>query len=92
MWGRGQASQATVSYAHPFPFREKWVMVEIMNIQMTVQRASTKGDKLSFGMESVRFPGIGASFYGHFTVSFMRVFCFLKKKLSEFSSVRFSGG
>ena len=33
----GQAVQATVSYPHPFLFREKWLMVDIMNIQMTVQ-------------------------------------------------------
>ena len=37
-------------------------MVDIMNIQMTVQQESLLGDKLSFGMESVRFSGIGASF------------------------------
>ena len=30
----GQAAQ---SYPHPFQFREKWLMVDIMNIQMTVQ-------------------------------------------------------
>ena len=49
-WGVGQAAKARVSSPpggklprpryltpHPFLFREKWLMVDIMNIQMTVQ-------------------------------------------------------
>ena len=32
-----QVAQATVSYPHPFLFREQWLMVDIMNIQMIVQ-------------------------------------------------------
>ena len=55
----GQAAQAMVSY--PL-FREEWLMVHFMTIQMTVQQESLFSDKLSFGMESARFPGIVASF------------------------------
>ena len=58
----GQAAQAMVSYPHPFLFREEWLMVHFMTIQMTVQKESLFSDKLSFGMESARFSGIVASF------------------------------
>ena len=58
----GQAAQAMVSYSHPFLFREEWLMVHFMTIQMTVQKESLFSDKLSFGMESARFSGIVASF------------------------------
>ena len=37
-------------------------MVDIMNIQMTVEKESLFSDKLSFGMESARLSGIVASF------------------------------
>ena len=33
----GQAAKATVSYPHPFLFREEWLMVHFMTIQMAVQ-------------------------------------------------------
>ena len=51
-----------VSYPHPFLFREEWLMVHFMTIQMNVQKESLFSDKLSFGIESARFPGIVASF------------------------------
>ena len=73
--GGGQAAQTGVSSPpwgklhrpryltpHPFLFREEWLMVHFMTIQMTVQKESLFSDKLSFGMESARFPGIVASF------------------------------
>ena len=73
--GGGQAAQTRVSSPpwgklhrpryltpHPFLFREEWLMVHFMTIQMTVQKESLFSDKLSFGMESARFPGIVASF------------------------------
>ena len=35
--GGGQAAQATVSYPHPFLFREKRLMVHFMIIEMSLQ-------------------------------------------------------
>ena len=73
--GGGQAAQTRISSPpwgklprpwyltlHPFLFREEWLMVYFMAIQMTVQKESLFSDKLSFGMESASFSGIVASF------------------------------
>ena len=66
--GGGQAAQIRVSSPlwgklhrpwyltpHPFLFREEWLMVHFMTIQMTDQKESLFSDKLSFGMESASF-------------------------------------
>ena len=64
--GGGNLPRPRYLTLHPFLFREKWLMVHFMIIHLTVlNRKVYLSNKLSFGMESARFSGIVASFYGH---------------------------